>query len=202
MCIRALPCRSPDERQRNPGPPFTFQKSFPDFTEPVIGPARGPHRARAMGVPRLRAGPVGSSGLLTTKKGRRNAGRRNPTIGRIFGCGARPTGRARLSAFHRGACGSEPTPPLSSSTRFLGRGRGAQSRWFERPCAAQRALPAPSCPSPASSSQTGHSAGRAYSQSRPRTRLQAPSAGTALAPSFGCRRRRPFDERDSLHHVT
>jgi hypothetical protein len=30
--------------------------------------------------------------------------------------------RARLSAFHRGACGSEPTPPLSSRTRFLGRG--------------------------------------------------------------------------------
>ena len=39
------------------------------------------------------------------------------------GRGARPAGRARLSAFHRGACGSEPTPPLSSSTRFLGRGR-------------------------------------------------------------------------------
>ena len=31
-------------------------------------------------------------------------------------------GRARLSAFHRGACGSEPTPPLSSRTRFLGLG--------------------------------------------------------------------------------
>jgi len=30
--------------------------------------------------------------------------------------------RARLSAFHRGACGSEPTPPLSFRTRFLGRG--------------------------------------------------------------------------------
>ena len=70
-------------------------------------------------------------------------------------------GRARLSAFHRGTCGSEPTPPFSSSTRFLGRGRGARSRWFERPCAVQRALPAPSYPSPASSSQTGHHAGRA-----------------------------------------
>jgi hypothetical protein len=32
-------------------------------------------------------------------------------------------GRARLSAFHRGACSSEPTPPLSPRTRFLGRGR-------------------------------------------------------------------------------
>jgi hypothetical protein len=38
-------------------------------------------------------------------------------------CGEGREGRARLSAFHRGACGSEPTPPLSSSTRFLGRGR-------------------------------------------------------------------------------
>ena len=42
--------------------------------------------------------------------------------GQRRGRGARPAGRARLSAFHRGACGSEPTPPLSSSTRFLGRG--------------------------------------------------------------------------------
>ncbi len=84
-------------------------------------------------------------------------------------CGRGSEGRARLSAFHRGACGSEPTPPLNSSTRFLGRGRGARSRWFERPCALQRALPAPSCPSPASSLQTGHDAGRALSRSRPRT---------------------------------
>jgi hypothetical protein len=43
--------------------------------------------------------------------------------GQRRGRGARPAGRARLSAFHRGACGSEPTPPLSSRTRFLGRGR-------------------------------------------------------------------------------
>jgi hypothetical protein len=32
------------------------------------------------------------------------------------------TRRARLTAFHRGTCGREPTPPLSSRTRFLGRG--------------------------------------------------------------------------------
>jgi hypothetical protein len=31
-------------------------------------------------------------------------------------------GRARLPAFHHGACCSEPTPQLSSRTRFLGRG--------------------------------------------------------------------------------
>ena len=31
--------RSPDERQRNPGPAFKLRKPLPDFTEPVIGPA-------------------------------------------------------------------------------------------------------------------------------------------------------------------
>src|SRR5580704_673238 len=31
------------------------------FAEPVIGPARGPHRARAVGAAPLRAGPVGST---------------------------------------------------------------------------------------------------------------------------------------------
>ena len=36
------------------------------------------------------------------------------------------------------------------AARFLGRGRSARPRWFERSCAFQRALPAPSCPSPAS----------------------------------------------------
>src|SRR5580658_6367618 len=33
------------------------------------------------------------------------------SLPRLRGRGGR--GRARLSAFHRGACGSEPTPPLS-----------------------------------------------------------------------------------------
>ena len=28
------------------------------FTEPVIGPARGPHRARAMGLPRFGPDPL------------------------------------------------------------------------------------------------------------------------------------------------
>ncbi len=33
---------------------------------------------------------------------------------------------ARLTAFHRGTCGREPTPPLSSRTRFLGRSVGGR----------------------------------------------------------------------------
>ena len=105
--------------------------------------------------------------------------------------------RARLSAFHHGACGSEPTPPLNSSTRFLGPGRGARSRWFERPCAAQRALPAPSCPSPASFSQTGRHAGRAYDPEPPESGGdEPPPAGTALAPPAGVTGWRPSQERD------
>ena len=68
------------------------------------------------------------------KSGRRNADRRVNLPSASADAAARPDlfplpgvregreGRARLSAFHRGACGSEPTPPLSSSTRFLGRG--------------------------------------------------------------------------------
>ncbi len=69
------------------------------------------------------------------RSGRRNADRRVNLPAASADAAARPDlsslsrvrggreGRARLSAFHRGACGSEPTPPLSSSTRFLGRGR-------------------------------------------------------------------------------
>src|SRR5208282_946125 len=81
---------------------------------------------------------------------------------------------ARLSAFHHGTCCSEQTPQLSSRTRFLGLGRGARSRWFERSCTSQRALPAPSCPSPATKSQTGHHAGRAFSRSRPGAEVTSP----------------------------
>ena len=83
-------------------------------------------------------------------------------------------GRARLSAFHHGTCGGEPTPPLSSRTHFPGPGRSARPRWFERSRAFSRALPAPSCPSPATWSQTGHRAGRAFSRSRPGAEATSP----------------------------
>src|SRR6476620_6704173 len=66
------------------------------------------------------------------KSGRRNADRRvnlpsasadaaaRPDLSSLYCVRGGREGRARLSAFHRGACGSELTPPLSSSTRFLG----------------------------------------------------------------------------------
>src|SRR5208283_1833441 len=98
---------------------------------------------------------------------------RSPTSA-PYGRGAREASRARLPAFHHGACCSEQTPQLSSRTRFLGLGRSARSRWFERSCASQRALPAPSCPSPATKSQTGHHAGRAFSRSRPGAEVTSP----------------------------
>jgi hypothetical protein len=78
-------------------------------------------------------------------------------------------GRARLPAFHYGACGSEPTPPLSSR----------RTSWD---AAKRRALPAPACPSPAAKPQTGRDAGRAYHRNRPGARVTTPPAGTVLAP--------------------
>ncbi len=82
--------------------------------------------------------------------------------GKGGGASALKAQRARLSAFHHGACCSERTPQLSSRYALPGTRSGARPRWFERPCALQhvirktgkfmrhqRALPAPSCPSPA-----------------------------------------------------
>ena len=40
--------------------------------------------------------------------------------GQRRGRGARPAGRARLSAFHRGSCLGDPTPPLSSGYALPG----------------------------------------------------------------------------------
>ena len=55
------------------------------------------------------------------KEGRQNADRRS-TNRRAYGRGARSAERARLSAFHRGSCIGERTPPLSPRPRFLGLG--------------------------------------------------------------------------------
>jgi hypothetical protein len=47
-----------DERPRNPSPRCDCRSKTMVFTEPVIGPARGPHRARAMGLPRFGPDPL------------------------------------------------------------------------------------------------------------------------------------------------
>ncbi len=80
-----------------------------------------------------------------------------------------------------------------------GLGQGARSRWFERLCAFQRALSAIPCPSPATKSQTGHHAGRAFSRKPPGSGGDEPlPAGTALAPSAGVTRPTSFGGQDSL----
>ena len=124
------------------------------------------------------------------KKGRRNAGRRvSPTSapltfilprlrgGQRRGRGARPAGRARLSAFHRGACGSEPTPPFSSSTRFRGRG-------------CHQALPEAGL-SQSSELLADRSWCRpgVFPEPPGNGSDEPPSAGTALAPAAGVTRR-------------
>ena len=77
-------------------------------------------------------------------------------------------GRARLPALHRG---TSPIARLISGPRFL-----------ELPGANGRTLPGASA---ASTSRTGHSAGRDDARSRPRAECVVPPAGTAPAPPSG-----------------
>ena len=100
--------------------------------------------------------------FILAASGRTEEGARRASIGTRSPVGVPPRHLLRRT----NANGSAP------ATRFLGRGP-------------DRRYPSSACPSPASSSQTGHNAGRAYSRSRPRTELRAPPAGTAPAPSIG-----------------
>ncbi len=131
--------------------------------------------------------PLVQPGLQTTNK--KEAERRQAHVFRWSASAdaARAlTRRARLTAFHRGTCGREPTPPLSSRTRFLGGG-------------CRRALSAVPYPSPATKSQTGQRAGRAFSRKPPGSGGDEPlPAGTALAPSTGVTRPTSFIGQDSL----
>jgi hypothetical protein len=85
-----------------------------------------------------------------------------------YGCGSAPAGAARLPAFHRGSCGSEPTPPFGSRRASWD---AAERRW----------LAAPACPSPAIDSQAGHNAGRAFSRSRPSAEVTSPCPRAPLS---------------------
>src|SRR5580704_7421002 len=86
-------------------------------------------------------------------------------------CGTRPTGRARLPAFHRGSYQRE-----SSSLR---RSSG-QASWIRSPKAAH--VPPAPYPLTASTSHAGHSAGRLMPEP-PESKGDEPlPAGTALAP--------------------
>jgi len=96
----------------------------PGFTEPVIGPAT---------LGRTRWFNPGYEIQINKKEAERRQAHvfrwsapqtslrslRKPSAS---GAARALTRRARLTAFHRGTCCSEPTPQLSSRTRFLGRG--------------------------------------------------------------------------------
>ena len=77
-------------------------------------------------------------------------------------------GALRLPAFHRGSRGSEPTPPLSSSPRFLGPDFGGR-------------YSAVTYPSPAIQSQAGRNAGRAFCRSRPGAEVTSPCPQAPLS---------------------
>ena len=105
-------------------------------------------------------------------------------------------GRARLSAFHHGSCGSDRTPPLSSSYALPGTERGRNGRY---PLPAVHS--AAGCPADRSSCRPGVS-----TRSRPGAELTAPPAGTASPLPAGVTRRRPFGRdlirRDVTETVT
>jgi hypothetical protein len=153
-------------------------------------------RSRSLNVhPGLRCA---SSGLQT--KERKEAERRQTQcfMSRASGHGGAPRncrlastlrcGRARLSAFHHGACGSDRTPPLSSSYALPGTERVRNGRY----------------PLPAVHSAAGYPADRSScrpgvsTRSRPGAEVTAPPAGTASPLPTGVTRRRAFG-RDLIH---
>ena len=97
------------------------------------------------------------------KTGRRDAGRRVVLPSASFGM------RSRRSAGARSPVGVPP--------RHLRQRTNATAQLQKRSSwdvAKRRALPAPACPSPAAWPQTGHSAGRTFSRSRPGAKVTSP----------------------------
>ena len=111
--------------------------------------------------------------------------------------------RARLSAFHRGSRHGEcSSPRLGVRPCFLGLGRSVRScdRQSGRgPNAAPGRYPGRNtCPSPASTSRTGPSAGRMMPKPPECDSDEPPPAGTALAPPAAVQATSvPSRERDS-----
>jgi len=109
-----------------------------------------------------------TQGLLTVPRERMSP------LARASGPARAEAQRARLSAFHRGACGSDRTPPLNSSYALPGTELGRSGRY---------PLPAvPKCSGLPRS--TGRSAGRAYPPESPGSAAdEATPAGAAFAPA-------------------
>jgi len=109
-----------------------------------------------------------TQGLLTVPRERMSP------LARASGPARAEAQRAHLSAFHRGTCGSDRTPPLNSSYALPGTELGRSGRY---------PLPAvPKCSGLPRS--TGRSAGRAYPPEPPGSAAdEAAPAGTAFAPA-------------------
>ena len=111
--------RSPDERPAKSGAGLQARKPLPDFTEPVIGPATsGRTRWFHPGHERKGGGTPADAYLQPPHPQPSSF----PLAGEDRGGGAARVrrGRARLSAFHRGSCLGDPTPPLSSGYALPG----------------------------------------------------------------------------------
>ncbi len=97
--------------------------------------------------------------------------------------GARPAGRARLPAFHCGSCQGDCSSPRRSSSHASCNSAGACEPMDRQPGrvshASPRALPAPACPSPVSTSRAGHNAGRLMPEPPECGSDKPPPAGTA-----------------------
>ncbi len=81
---------------------------------------------------------------------------------------------------HPSGCGRDPSggrSPVGVPPRHLRQRTNATAQLQKRSSwdvAKKRALPAPACPSPAAWPQTGHSAGRTFSRSRPGAKVTSP----------------------------
>ena len=106
----------------------------------------------------------------------------------LAGCSTRPSGRARLPAFHRGSCQRNSCIPTAQLRARL---RGASTAKWR---ALSRPAPAPVA---ASTSRAGHSAGRLIPEPPESSSDEPPPAGTALAPPAAVTRLASFSERDS-----
>src|SRR5207249_1824199 len=106
------------KRQRNPGSTPRLSTPLPDFKEPVIGPATSGRTRWLIRATKRKGGGTPADAYLQPPRPHLHPPRLRG--GQRRGRGARPAGRARLSAFHRGSCLGDPTPPLSSGYALPG----------------------------------------------------------------------------------
>jgi hypothetical protein len=99
-------------------------------------------------TPRPAVGPAFGSIMPNKQKGSGTPAGALVQTSAPYGRGSREASRARLTAFHHGACCSDRTPQLNSSTRFLGLGVIR--------CYLHLTCPSPAgCPADRSSCRTG-----------------------------------------------